>query len=566
MRLGAAADHHASMQVVEHSRALRAYEARREAAKAELQRQEQAEAVAHQSKQSTRGPRSSGVLAWLQQRWIGQPNGAPDGVPTGMDRESQLDAVLGPPPQPPQAPQGVYLYGSVGVGKSLLMDLFYSVVQEQGSVPHRRRLHFNAAMLEVNQRLHQLDKQLGQQKLFRQEQYAQQWALQEQEADGRPGERGQDPGSQQQKEATLAKLAVRRLMRQARTPGQLSRQLATSNAVVMQQAALSLIRAAGPGGDAEGGRGEVEPGAALLCFDEVQVTGPFEAVALKGVMEALLAKGCVIVATSNRAPGALNRQGLHEDLFHHSTQRLLQACDVLHLACDQDYRRMLAARSLQVVDGRAGPYLYPTSPLTAAALDSLWRAAVAQEADQRILPRTLQVAFGRRMQVERACGKVARFTFEELCRGPRGAADYIAIAAAFHTVLVDAIPSMSLQTRDQARRFTLVDELYNARVRLVATAACAPDRLFAGTQTDEPVIDLEALQFEGAVEGSKLRRNVMLDGSVGPIAHSASAAAATQAQLGGMEEKFAFRRAVSRLYEMQCTGYGPSTVAAASRT
>ena len=145
-----------------------------------------------------------------------------------------------------------------------------------------------------------------------------------------------------------------------------------------------------------------------------------------------------------------------------------------------------------------------------------------------------------------------------------------------------------LQLRDQARRFiTLVDELYNSQCQLICSADCPPDALFAGSLGEQPIIDLEQLQYEGAVEGeqqsvragrsllllscscvsllqcfcslrigvccagSRLRRNLMVDGGVAPVAATADAAAAASAQLGGAEEQFAFARAVSRLHEMQ---------------
>jgi chromosomal replication initiation ATPase DnaA len=64
-------------------------------------------------------------------------------------------------------------------------------------------------------------------------------------------------------------------------------------------------------------------------------------VAFLGVMEALLEEGCIIVATSNRAPWDLNRHGLHEDLFGHFVQNLLEACQPYQLSAEQDYRRLL---------------------------------------------------------------------------------------------------------------------------------------------------------------------------------------------------------------------------------
>ena len=111
-------------------------------------------------------------------------------------------------------------------------------------------------------------------------------------------------------------------------------------------------------------------------------------------------------------------------------------------------------------------------------------------------------------------------------------------------------------------------QLYNARALLVLSAAAAPDALFAPAAAgEEPIIDLEALQFEGAVEGARLRRDLLADGGVAPVAAgsgesgggtgggAAAAAAAVAAALGGAEERFAFARAVSRLYEMQSAMY-----------
>lgn len=114
----------------------------------------------------------------------------------------------------------------------------------------------------------------------------------------------------------------------------------------------------------------------------------------------------------------------------------------------------------------------------------------------------------------------------------------------------------SVQTRDRARRFiTLIDELYNRRVRLVCRAAVPPDALFLGSPSDDPILDFESLQFESAVPDSKLRRDLGAAGGVAPVAATAQVQLRLTAHLGGQEEQFAFRRAVSRLLEMQSAAY-----------
>lgn len=110
--------------------------------------------------------------------------------------------------------------------------------------------------------------------------------------------------------------------------------------------------------------------------------------------------------------------------------------------------------------------------------------------------------------------------------------------------------------RDKARRFiTLIDELYNAGTCLVCCAEVPAEALFLGTADDEPIIDMEALQFEGAVPGSRLRRDLVAEGGVAPVAGSAQEQLRLTAHMGGAEEQFAFRRAVSRLHEMQTPRY-----------
>lgn len=115
--------------------------------------------------------------------------------------------------------------------------------------------------------------------------------------------------------------------------------------------------------------------------------------------------------------------------------------------------------------------------------------------------------------------------------GRTGAADYLAVAQRFHTIAVLNVPQMSSNSADAARRFiTLIDEVYNHRCALLMTAAAPPDELFAGTEHGT-LIDLEALQFEGEVEGRRSRRDVKVSGDVAPVASTKEAMAVRRRQL-----------------------------------
>ena len=184
---------------------------------------------------------------------------------------------------------------------------------------------------------------------------------------------------------------------------------------------------------------------------------------------------------------------------------------------------------------------------------------------------TLPVAFGRRLVVPRVspCGGAAHFTFEELCDRPLGTADYCALTNAFETVFVEDVPRMSRATRDVARRFiTLVDEAYNRNTTLACLAECHVDALFSGKRDgvdgsldgasdggDGGGLDLESLQFETEAEHAGLRRNVRARGGVAPIAGTAREMRLAKLRLSGLEERFAFSRATSRVLEMQTPKY-----------
>ena len=293
--------------------------------------------------------------------------------------------------QPPQPPRGLYVYGAVGRGKTMLMDLFFNAVE----APLKRRAHFHGFMADVHARLHA-------------------W-------------------------------------RQARKRGE-----------VAGEDPIAPVAA------------ELAREASLLCFDELAVRDIADAMILGRLFTALFTAGVIVVATSNVATDDLYKDGLNRALFLPFIALLRERLDIVELDARTDYRLEKLTR--------APVYYTPLSAKADAALDQAFFAMTGRRHGEEARIELL----GRFLDVPQAVDGVARFGFEELCRRPLGAVDYLEIADRFHTLFLDHIPVMSASERNEARRFIiLIDALYDMRVKLIASAAAAPAALFADVEGTE---------------------------------------------------------------------------------
>jgi cell division protein ZapE len=312
------------------------------------------------------------------------------------------------------SPRGVYLWGGVGRGKSMLMDLFHDSL----AIPDKRRVHFHAFMLEVHARLRE--------------------------------ERKKESGDP------------------------------------------ILPVAAGFAQDLR-----------CLAFDEMVVSNSADAMIMSRLFTALIEQhGLTIVATSNRAPADLYKDGLNREHFLPFIALIEHRLDVLPLNGPLDYRleRLGGARTWYVPNG---------SQATAAVRDIFFRLTDYPPEDSAHVPSAeLDVGGGRTLHVPKCLKGVAVFSFKRLCGEARGAADYLAVARQYHTVIIVGIPRLGPDLRNETARFvTLIDALYEDKVKLIATADAEPDVLY-------------------------------------------------ETRAGGNEEgRFQFERTVSRLMEMQSDAY-----------
>ncbi len=275
-------------------------------------------------------------------------------------------------------PRGLYIYGAVGRGKTMLMDAFFEVA----AVRPKLRCHFHEFMADVHERIARARK----------------------EHDGDP---------------------------------------------------ITAVA------------GTIADEAGLLCFDELQVTDIADAMILGRLLKQLLARGVVLVATSNSAPRDLYKDGLNRLLFLPFVALIEENMGVIALQAAKDYR----------LDKLSGQPLYfvPADGEACAALDRHWDRLTGRHPARA---ETLHVK-GRGVTVPKASMGIARFAFKDLCEVPLGALDYLHIAHTYHTVIIDNIPVLTRERRDVARRFiNLIDTLYDNGVCLIASAQAEPAGLY----------------------------------------------------------------------------------------
>ena len=290
-------------------------------------------------------------------------------------------------------PRGLYMYGGVGRGKSMLMDWFY----EEAEFSPKRRTHFHAFMLDVHARIN----------------------------------------------------GWRQLDHEGR------------------RASPHHVKGAGEDPIAPTARA-IASEAKLLCFDEFHVTDITDAMILSRLFEALWKEeGVVVIATSNRSPEELYKNGLNRALFEPFIDMMPEHLIIHDFDGETDHRlRALTA---------APVYHQPLDEVASQALETAWTRLTRQAKAEK----TELIVQGRKLIFPNTARGVLRTDFETLCDSNRGPADYLTIAQAFHTVILGEVPQMGPESRNAAKRFvTLIDALYETRTKLIMSAAVEPNVLY----------------------------------------------------------------------------------------
>ena len=356
---------------------------------------------------------------------------------------------------PPNLPKGLYMFGDVGSGKTMLMDMFYETLPH--NITSKTRIHFHNFMQDVHKRLHAMKMKHG------------------------------------------------------------------TDLDAVQYVAADI---------AEKG--------SVLCFDEFQCTDVADAMILRSLLEALMSHGVVLVTTSNRHPNDLYKNGIQRESFVPCINLLKTSLRVLNLDSTTDYRKIPRPPS--------GVYHHPLDKAAISHADKWFR--FLGDFDKDPPHKATHQVWGRNIEVPKASGDAAMFTFDEIIGRATGAADYLELTRTYHAFIITNVPGMTHRERDLARRFiTFIDAVYESRAKLVLTTAVPLFQLFMSQdEVDEALADGKR---KGSLDDKTDHEHIddVMRQMMDDLGMSMSMLKSSS-MFSGDEERFAFSRALSRLSEM----------------
>jgi len=449
-------------------------------------------------------------------------------------------------------PTGFMLTGSVGTGKTMLLDLFYQ------SLPvKKQRIHYHAFLLSLYRKVFVA---LEQQRL----------ALDQQDVDLQQQAMKRSGYRWDRREENKAN-ALSKGWQTVFAGGRKHDDPALVKEFVLAKIALDLIKES-----------------TVLAFDEVQLVDIAGAGILRRVLTWYWRLGGVVVATSNRLPSDLYQQGIQQEQFQSFLGHLSARCPPYEIRSTHDWRRQARISESAILDGSQDDGM-PSwiGRLTAestwfterAAFDQCLKEAVGDAVGR---PKSLTV-YGREVEVpEQVEGQYAKFAFKDLCEKALGPADFLSITSSYPTIIITDIPQLKLTQKNEARRFiTFLDAAYESKSRLICQAAAEPDHIFFPDAADlsseeedslaqemigdvlqdlqapyRPNISSYSASSEQESPEERIPTPARKQGAVTPSdVQGAAPAFRTLAIFTGQDEQFAYKRALSRIFEITSKEY-----------
>ncbi|TYJ52950.1 hypothetical protein B9479_006419 [Cryptococcus floricola] len=430
------------------------------------------------------------------------------GIDTNSEDEKGLVRVLSGEEELANltTPKGFCLVGPPGTGKSLLLSLFYDLLPIS-----KCRVHYHAFTLELYK---QVFEEISRNRSFEEEEYEK--VMKNKEMAARKGWKSVFAGGRWDEQGGERVMWTK------------------EEGMTFNIARKMILRYS------------------VLYFDEFQLIDATAAALIRDVLSWYWRLGGVILTCSNRVP---------EDLYHHGVQRerlsgfldaLKARCEVVQVDGGRDWR-------LNDVKGDRTRW-YKNAD---AGFEGAWKEATS---GCKVESRTITV-YGRPLKVAKASDSACRFTFAELCEEALGPADYLALVSTFKTFFIDEVPTLYLRHKNEARRFiNLIDALYESRCQLHLRTPASPFDLFFPDALALSSEEQEALTNERMMSAEALsatlqvpyRPNVSYYNNLTSSQQNrenteAKKKGSSFSVLGiwtGEDEKFAYKRAVSRLIEM----------------